>query len=243
MDGTNDNNDLLHSYLNETLPSLGLDSDTYSPYVIGCLENNDESNHGEEVNEEELNEIIELLRASSESHSDDEIVWNELKNEVLKHHGNHQRYLLEKKNAELNEMKKADEEKRQKEIEAAMEAQREMESRKQQAETQEIDSAKKALLDQYGYDTSEQFDKDGNVVDPNTSGSNKKSGPSAEGGEDLNNRAAAQKAQTEKAQNLRKSQNQSSKKDERIKTKNAKLDKMKQKEERRKRATKGERRR
>jgi len=161
----------------------------------------------------------------------------------LKHHGNHQRYLLEKKNAELNEMKKADEEKRQKEIEAAMEAQREMESRKQQAETQEIDSAKKALLDQYGYDTSEQFDKDGNVVDPNTSGSNKKSGPSAEGGEDLNNRAAAQKAQTEKAQNLRKSQNQSSKKDERIKTKNAKLDKMKQKEERRKRATKGERRR
>ncbi len=138
-----------------------------------------------------------------------------------------------------------------------MEAQREMELRKQKqlVEMEEMDSAKKALLDQYAYDTSEQFDKDGNVIDPSSSSSNKKSGSgsgsgsgtgtgasSAEGDGDVSNRAVAQKAQMEKAQNLRKAQN-TSKKDERIKTKNAKLDKMKQKEERRKRATKGERRR
>jgi hypothetical protein len=111
-----------------------------------------------------------------------------------------------------------------------------MESRKQESGTEEMSAAKKALLEQYAYDTSEQYDNDGNLIDPST---NKTGG---DGNEELSNRAVAQKVNAEKTQSLRNSKG-TSKKDEQKKTKNARLDKMKQKEERRNRATKGERRR
>ncbi len=104
-----DTNHLLQSYLDETLPTLGLDSDTYSPYVIACLDNGSVGGDGQgevEVDEEELNEIMELLRASSESHSDDGAVWDEMKSEVLRHHKDYQKILVDKKNAALDEMKK-----------------------------------------------------------------------------------------------------------------------------------------
>ena len=114
-----------------------------------------------------------------------------------------------------------------------------MESRKHQSETEEISAAKKALLDQYAYDTSEKFDNDGNVIDPNASTG--KNAPTQD--EDLSNRAAAQKVHAEKTQQMRQSKNSSTKKDEQTKTKNARLAKIKQKEERRNRATKGERKR
>ena len=111
-----------------------------------------------------------------------------------------------------------------------------------------MSAAKKALLDQYAYDTSERYDNDGNLI-VDTGG---KSGGSGNGGkkdtdgeENMSNHAMAQKANMEnKALSMKKAQSTSTnKKEERIKTKNAKIDKMKAKEERRKRATKGERRR
>ena len=135
---------------------------------------------------------------------------------------------------------------RQKEMETLIEAQREMESRKQQeSDGKEMSAAKKALLDQYAYDTSEQFDNDGNLIDPNAAANSKGNKKGGEGEEEvLSNRAAAQKANEEKTQSLRKAQSGgTNKKTEQMKTKAAKLDKMKQKEERRKRAGKGERRR
>ena len=112
-----------------------------------------------------------------------------------------------------------------------------------------MSAEKKALLDQYAYDTSEQFDNDGNLIDPNCVATNSKGSKGNKKGiegeeEVLSNRAAAQKANTEKAQSLRNAQSTgTNKKIEQMKTKSAKLDKMKQKEERRKRASKGERRR
>ncbi len=107
-------NDLLQSYLNETLPTLGLDSETYSQYVIGCLANSGEEggdslplpDDGDGQQNEELNQIIELLQASSESHSDDDSVWDKLKSEVLKYHREFMNQKREKKNAELLELKK-----------------------------------------------------------------------------------------------------------------------------------------
>jgi hypothetical protein len=103
MDGDDEGNQFLHSYLNETLPTLGLDPDTYSPYVMGCLA----ENMGEdEANLEDLDQIIELLQASSETHSDDESVWNDLKSETLKLHVNYLNDLKEKKNMELMDKQK-----------------------------------------------------------------------------------------------------------------------------------------
>ena len=77
---------------------------------------------------------------------------------------------------------------------AVIESQRRTESQKEQAEAQRIDIAKKALSDQYAYDTSQQYDKDGNIVDPSSNNASSKisSRQSADGCEDLSNRAVAQ---------------------------------------------------
>lgn len=104
-EGGNDN-EILHSYLNETLPTLGLDPETYSPYVMGCLAANDGGNDDEE-NLEDLDQIMELLCASSETHSDDDTgVWDQFKSEVLKRHEEYRNILREKKDAELEELRK-----------------------------------------------------------------------------------------------------------------------------------------
>ena len=74
----------LSAYLEETLPEIGLDYETYGPYVTGLFPTT--SDGGEEDNfedvEEEINNIIELLQSSSETHSDDEQCWIQLKNEI-----------------------------------------------------------------------------------------------------------------------------------------------------------------
>jgi len=120
-----------------------------------------------------------------------------------------------------------------------------MERRKLEQSQGEIDPAKKALLAQYEYDDSEEFDNNGNLVDPtkskNTSKGSKNASKEAEEPV-MNNREIAEKIKKEKTQQL-KSSNTGSKKEEQVKTKNAKLDKIKQKEARRNRATKGERKR
>ena len=125
---------------------------------------------------------------------------------------------------------------RRKEIEEAQRELEALEAKKLQEDNKEMSEAKKALLEQYAYDTSEQYDNDGNLIDPT-----EKSGESGGDGE-LSNKAMAQKVHQEKMLSQRQ-QNTTTKNEERIKTKNAKMDKMKQKEERRKRSTKGERRR
>ena len=103
-------NQLLLSYLNETLPKFGLDAETYATYVMGCFENidydNETSGDSDETLGESLTEIVGLLQASSESHSDDESVWEDLKVEVMKKHMDFVKERNEKKNAELIEKRK-----------------------------------------------------------------------------------------------------------------------------------------
>ena len=55
----------LTSYMTKILPELGLDYDTYGPYVTGFANN-------EEEDESSLDDLIELLQASSETQGDDE---------------------------------------------------------------------------------------------------------------------------------------------------------------------------
>ena len=67
----------LDAYLSEILPALGLDVEAYAPYVTGYANDNDEDDDG-------LDELIELLRASSESHGEDDDAWDSFKKEIVK---------------------------------------------------------------------------------------------------------------------------------------------------------------
>jgi len=69
----------LTAFLRDTLPTLGLDSDTYIPYIVGYIDTED----AVEENEEALEEVIQLLRASSETHSDLDQPWTDLKNDIM----------------------------------------------------------------------------------------------------------------------------------------------------------------
>lgn len=66
----------LDSYLAEILPALGLDAETYAPYVTA---DNDDDDGGDG-----LDDIIELLKASSETHSEDDDAWENFRKEVIK---------------------------------------------------------------------------------------------------------------------------------------------------------------
>lgn len=103
-DDNSSSNRLLYSYLNDTLPTLGLDPETYSPYVMGCLETSQEehsNNNDENDILEDLTPILELLRASSETHSEDDTVWENLRDEILNRYKTHVSELIAKKNVAL----------------------------------------------------------------------------------------------------------------------------------------------
>lgn len=67
----------LDEYLSEILPKLGLDAETYGPYVTGFANDDDDTDEG-------MDDLIELLRASSESHGDDDALWQDFRNEILR---------------------------------------------------------------------------------------------------------------------------------------------------------------
>mmetsp|Transcript_5749 Transcript_5749/g.11749 ORF Transcript_5749/g.11749 Transcript_5749/m.11749 type:complete len:96 (-) Transcript_5749:774-1061(-) len=69
----------LHSFLSQKLPELGLDAETYAPYVTG--------NDGDD--DDDLDELIELLRASSESHGDDDDAWKEFRDDIVRRRKEH----------------------------------------------------------------------------------------------------------------------------------------------------------
>ena len=50
--------------------------ETYAPYVMGYADNDDD--------ETTLDDVIELLKASSESHGDDEEAWITFRNELMR---------------------------------------------------------------------------------------------------------------------------------------------------------------
>jgi hypothetical protein len=67
----------LDEYLSEILPKLGLDTETYGPYVTGFANEDEDTDEG-------MDDLIELLRASSESHGDEDASWQDFRNEILR---------------------------------------------------------------------------------------------------------------------------------------------------------------
>lgn len=207
----------LSTYLKDHLPALGLDYETYGAYIIGLVD--DEDNDGD------WDSIVELLAASSDSHSDEtDAVWSDLKNDIMQQQRIHTAKEVAEKEQALQQKALHEKERLGKEIELAQQAPS-TDCKKKPALT----DAQRAIVDKYAYDESEVYDKDGNLV-PDKANSETV----------VTNKDVAAQLNMEKAKELRK-QNTSSKKDAQMETKQAKLDKLKIKEDRRKRAVKGER--
>ena len=210
----------LAPFLQEELPPLGLDPETYGPYLLGLLPVDHgaiaDDNPGAE--EEEWEGVLELLQASSESHSDDMDAWQSLKKKVEERYRQH---LAEAR------QKKADEDaQRQEAAKNALQAAPKKEEKEAPKKSSAMDDeAKKAILAQYAYEAEDNEEEDG-----------------ADSGPVNANKEAAKLATIENARELRKHKT-ATKKEEQQKTKQQKEDKKKLKEERRNRATKGERRR
>ena len=90
MASDNDEQHYLTAYLTKALPDRGLDYETYGPYVTGFADNDDDD-------ETSLDDLIELLQASSETHGDDEASWSNFRNEIIKLRDQHTNDETEKK--------------------------------------------------------------------------------------------------------------------------------------------------
>jgi hypothetical protein len=210
----------LSTFLKERLPELGLDYVTYGSYVLGV-----ETDNFDNEPDEEVNEVVQLLQASSETHSDNQEVWDELASRITE---------MMKLDARQKQIKQKEEvEMQQQKLEKNL-AQAKLEQAEKLAEPSSaaVDSkkgyvdeeAKRALVQRFGYenDGDEPGDEDGEEVQ--------------------SNRQAAAAVNLEKSRELRTKKVQT-KKEEQIKTKEHRMTKEKLKEERQKKAQKGERKR
>ena len=210
----------LAPFLRERLPALGLDYETYGAYVLPLLLADD----GDDDNDDgEWDSVMELLQASSETHSDDDDAWVELRRDIEKAWSEHRQKVHEEEVAEaLDQKLKLQEQIEQERLrvqDAAL-------AKKQQVhQNKSDDAAKQALMARFGYE-----DPDGDA-----GGDGEDDGP-------VSNRDVARQMEAAKSQAMREHKGVT-KRDEQKKTADAKKSKISLKEERRKRATKGERKR
>ncbi len=199
----------LVAFLEERLPQLGLDGETYGMYVLGTSD------------DEELQEIMQLLQASSEV--EDEIVWEQLTNDIQEKLKLDQR-LKEEKEEEQRQHKKALLEQSLAQAKEQLHTEPTTTTTTTKSHSSAVDEAtKKALLSRFAYDQ----DEDDNLEESEAP---------------LTNREAAAQASQEKSQELR-SHKVQTKKEEQQKTKEQKASKQQLKEDRRKRTQKAERKR
>ena len=197
-------------FLQQRLPELGLDEETYAPYVLGTTED-----------EEELTEVVQLLQASSESHAEEEEIWESLRKDICEKMKLDKDYHEQKHQKELESQKAKLEDQL---AQAKLEQQNAPE--KEEKKSSKVDDAtKKALMQRFGYEE----DGDGSTT--------KDEGEAA-----ATNKQVAAAANLERARELRSKKIQT-KKGEQQKTKEQKANKAQLKEDRRKRTTKGERKR
>jgi hypothetical protein len=222
LEGNDDEVHALAPFLEERLPALGLDVETYGAYILPLLNDTDE-----EHDEDEWASVMELLQASSESHSDDAQAWLDLRRDIEAAWKTHlgQLKLLEEQEHEHREQQLKEQMERERAIAheaAAREEERKAASTATTTTTEVPYDAKRALVNRFAYDEDE----------------------GAEDTEEapMTNRDVAKQREVEKANELR-SHKRTTKKEEQQKTKEAKQSKVQLKEERKKRATKGERKR
>ena len=213
-DDDDDDHHALTDFLNDRLPQLGLDAETYAPYLLPLLTE-------ESQDEDEWTSVLELLQASSETHSDDEDAWQTLRRDIQAAWSAHV--------AAMAEQEKAASAARAADLATQLAKERqEMEQAQQKIQTAAAasrttdDAAKRALVARYAF---ENDDAD-----------------AQEEAAPLTNKQVAAQTALEQAQALR-GQSVQTKKEEQQKTAKAKLEKARLKEERRKKATKGERKR
>ena len=260
MNDDTDTDDMhyLDSFLQERLPALGLEYETYGPYVRGLVgddddnaddehNNNNNSNHDNDDNhhddtmdpDSDWNDVLELLQASSETHADDPNAFLVvLKRQLHERRAQHRADVQRRAQAQRIERHAHEQAMLARDIELAKLRKNDEDElmMKQQSSkgSAVMDDAKRLIVARFEYDESELYGEDGTLV--------KLSSADADGEQVLTNKDAAAMAHQEKL-NQMKSQKTTSKKDEQLKTKQAKLDKVKQKEERRNKAQKGERHR
>ena len=210
----------MEPFLSGRLSELGLDYETYGPYLVPVLTEGDE-----ETRKEEWESVLELLQASSETHSDDEQAWAAFRTDVQ---GLWDKLMAERSAQQRKQHDKEVEAYNEglvKEREVARLAEIERQRAVKEKAAREMDDAKRAMIERYAYENDEddsQADDEGEAV--------------------VSNKEAAAQAAREHSRELKK-QNVTSKKEEQQKTAKAKLQKAKLKEERRHRAAKGERKR
>ena len=225
----------LTEFLYERLPTLGLDAGTYAPYLLPLLTE-------DERDDEEWESVMELLRASPETHGDDTDAFVALRRDIARAWQDHR--------DEVSRLRQVQSEQRVKELEQTLlEERKAVEAALVEAEEQRRrnhagtastasssstdDAAKRALLSRFAYDVDDD--------DGGGGGGTTKKGGDADAAP-LTNQQIAELAKQEAQQALR-GKSVQTKKEEQQKTAQARLEKARLKEERRKKATKGERKR
>jgi hypothetical protein len=212
MAADDDESNPLTPYLSKRLPELGLDADTYCPYLLPLVDNDDQ---------EEWESVLELLQASSETHQEETDCWSDLRTELENIWKDH----LEQKDQQgkilLEEQAMEQQVHLEKERQLALAAAEEQKHNEKAPSNNVDDAVKQAMIQRFAYEDDEEDEEEMGVE---------------------TNRDTAAQASAAQTQDMR-SQKVSTKKDEQAKTKEAKMDKVRSKEDRRKRAVKGERKR
>lgn len=208
----------LAPFLEERLPALGLDFETYGAYILPLLTDSEED-------EEEWETVMELLQASSETHSDDDEAWVQLKKDIEEAWGKHcQEVALQEEKEHVERQKEIDEQiAHEREIAQQAALEQKEKSVLEDKHQQDDDDAKLALVSRFGYEEPDAVDD-------------------TEADAPVTNRELAKQLDADKARELR-SHKHATKREEQQKTAESKRNKLQAKEERRKRATKGERKR
>jgi hypothetical protein len=220
MDDTaKDQHPQLFALLQERLSGLGLDQDTYGPYVLGVAD------IGGNIDADELGDVVQLLQASSESHGDDDSVWEQLTQDIVSKMTLDADYRTQQQHQNVQQ-KKADLEEQLQQAKLEEQQQVPKETLASNSGSGVDDAAKQAMLQRFAY---ENDDADGQNND------NDDDAPK-------NNRQVAAEANLEAAKEA-KSKKVETKKEAQQKTKEQRLNKDKMKEERRKKTGKLERKR
>jgi hypothetical protein len=229
----------LFSFLQSALPSLGLDDEIYGPYLLGLFPQ-DESQMLAEIDEEELNNVLDLLQGSSQTHACEKEAFAALKAELLKKNETYWCEYRKKAEQLKKDAKQQEEEKKKQEIEESELVKRAIEEKKRALrKDSEEEFVKLRVIQQYAYDDSIQYDSNGDPID--TKHVNTGQGEEVTDTVNLNRVSSTNVAKEH--QSIAKNSSEKSKKAAREETARQNTMRMQAKEERRKRAAKGERRR
>jgi hypothetical protein len=205
----------LESFLSVQLPKLGLDYDTYGPYVVGVF--NDESST-DALDENELDQVMELLRASSDDESHSSNVWDQFKRDIIAKHEEYTRELQKVQEKQRQEAQLREQEQLRHDIEIAKTTQP-----VNKKHGTEMDEQKRALVERFAYEELPEEEEEESEADILVS--NKHVAHEANATKKTKESRSAQKTKT------------TTKREEQAATKQQKLLKIKAKEERRKRVT------